>query len=87
MPHFGEVSTLSGMDAGSFTPPASPYSYSASRNCAVVVSGGTVSQISYAKGGGALASSGTASGIFNMAAGDAIQITFTAAPAIKILYM
>lgn len=64
---------------------ASPYSYSALRQGALIVSGGTVSLIEFSRDGITYYDTGQTSGMFPINASDVIRITYTVAPTVTFV--
>lgn len=62
----------------SITVGASPFTYTATQAGNVVVSGGTVSQISFVRVGSYV--TGQTSGMFNLGAGDQLVVTYSGVP-------
>jgi hypothetical protein len=62
------------------TPTASPYTYSASVKGAVLVSGGTVSQIRFSRDGITFYNVGATAGSFTLNAADRLEVTYTVVP-------
>lgn len=66
------------------TPGASPYSHinTGYEPIRIIVSGGSVSDISYSENGSTFMSFGETSGVFSINPGDRVRITYTVAPTI-----
>ena len=62
----------------------SPFTYTASVGGVVIVSGGTVSQITFARDGAAY-DVGTVAGMFPINATDELEITYTVAPTVTFV--
>jgi hypothetical protein len=60
---------------------ASPFIYTAPHKGNLIVSGGTVSGISYSRSG-TFYSTGQTSGVFNLALGDQLKIVFSVVPTV-----
>lgn len=58
----------------------SPYSYIAPVGGTVIVSGGTVSDIAFSRGGAVFYSTGQTAGMFTLNAQDTLRITYTVSP-------
>lgn len=62
------------------TPGASPYTYTAAVKGFMIVSGGTVSAVSFSRDGTTFYNYGLTSGPFPLNAADRIRVTYTVAP-------
>lgn len=67
------------------TPGASPYTYEAPARGFVLVTGGTVSSITWTRDGSTFLTTGMTAGFFPVEAGDAIVVTYTVAPTMNLL--
>ncbi len=63
---------------------ASPFTYTAPYPMAVVLSGGTVSLVSYGRGG-ALVALGLLAGIVELNTGDSLRVTYVTAPSMTAI--
>ena len=61
---------------------ASPYTYIATADLSLSVSGGTVSQLAYNRNG-TNTNIGVTAGLFPLLAGDGLTITYTVAPTVR----
>jgi hypothetical protein len=64
---------------------ASPYDYNATRKGTVIVSGGTVSAISFSRDGVTFYSTGQTAGMFTLNATDRLRITYTVLPTVTFV--
>lgn len=67
------------------TPTASPFSFTASLDGALAISGGTVSSVKLTRGRVAGVNTGLTSGMVSMAQGDVVTVTYSAAPSISFI--
>ena len=67
--------------AAALTPSASPYTYTSTDDCSVIVNGGTVSAIAIVRGATAYTTGATA-GQFRLRTGDKLRITYTVVPTV-----
>src|ERR1700749_1346316 len=77
--HDTEVGTPPSNEAA-FVPTASPFTYQATARGYLIISGGTVSQIAYARTTGVFYVTGQTSGMFPVSLGDFIKVTYSGAP-------
>lgn len=70
----------------SLTPATSPWTYTATANGEFVLSGGTVSAVSFARSPTTI-SAGQTSGMFRMLSGDQLTITYSATPTASFVPM
>lgn len=62
------------------TPTGSPYVYSAEIGGALIVEGGTVSDVEFSRDGTTWYSTGQTSGMFTVGAADRLRVTYSSAP-------
>lgn len=61
-------------------PTASPFAYQAPSRGSVIISGGTVSQVTYSRTSGVSYNTGQTSGMFPVSLGDVLVVTHSGAP-------
>lgn len=81
MPHFGPLqsSTAKLPDGVAVVVGASPFAFAATSNGIYIVTGGTLSQMSYTRNGTAV-NFGTNTRVISMRRGDTVTVTYTGAP-------
>jgi 2-keto-4-pentenoate hydratase len=86
MPHFGESQALSSTRGliQTLTPGASPYTYTATADGAVIVNGGTVSLIAFVRAG-TVVGTGETAGMFPVRSGDGIRVTYSVVPTMRFV--
>lgn len=67
------------------TPGASPFTYRAPAGGSLIVQGGTVSQVQFSRDGTAFFTTGQTQGMFPVSQGDALAITYSAAPTLNFV--